>query len=127
MNRRREEKSMERRNGGGNCQADMDGWKKGRGQACRYREGERREKKQQRKGREVVHFCFGRQLTAGKLVKMEAGERERGVISGILSAGTTVRSRREKCPSSINQFLALSGQGNIMRLLNDLFKHFADV
>lgn len=73
-------KSMERRNGGGNCQADMDGWKKGRGQACRYSKGERREmgerKKQQRKGREVVYFCFGRQLTAGKLVKMEAGEGE---------------------------------------------------
>lgn len=81
-NRRRGEKSMERRNGGGNCQADIDGWKKGRGQACRYREGERREKKQQRKGREVVHFCSGRQLTAGKLVKRE---RERNSMRDFVS------------------------------------------
>lgn len=49
--------------------------------------GERwgRERKQQRKGREVVHFCFGRQLTAGKLVKMEAGERERSNMRDFVS------------------------------------------
>lgn len=77
-------KSMERRNGGGNCLADMNGWKEGSMQVQKgSREGGARERreKQQRRGMKMVHVCCWilRQLTAGEVVKRE-GREEGGIM-----------------------------------------------